>query len=142
MPKARIGNETYNFVKREISRYTYYKKQIKDERDNIINESCFEISDMPKPANKISRPTELKAMRLCSIMNMAHMERTVDAIERMLHIVDKHKVRLFDMYFVKRWDKEACMCELYVSEKTFKRWLSEIVVITAEELGYIFLSKT
>ena len=133
----RLDSRVYRYIEYELYHYEQYKRDIKRERERILEGSPPPPDGMPK-GGKEGKPTEEKAVRLSSSASIAAMERVVEAVDMALkRLTDRHR-RLFALLYVSgRWDKYAVCNELYMSYATFKRYKWELIVAVGQELGLV-----
>lgn len=131
----RLDSRVYRYIEYELYHYEQYKRDIKRERERILEGSPPPPDGMPK-GGKEGKPTEEKAVRLSSSASIAAMERVVEAVDMALRILPETGAALFRLWYVKgRKDRYAVCDQLHISEATFTRYKRQLIETVAKELG-------
>lgn len=125
----------FNLIESELYHYHHTKKMYKQLEDDIINGSGIapEIR-----GTQISKPTENKAMKLITNLQVIEMRKRLDAIEYVMQLLPEHLLTLLqEKYFNKRLTNYGIMQQLNIEQATFYRYRREIIAMIAERLGWI-----
>lgn len=125
----------FNLIESELYHYHHTKKMYKQLEDDIINGSGIapEIR-----GTQISKPTENKAMKLITNLQIIEMRKRLDAIEYVMQLLPEHLLTLLqEKYFNKRLTNYGIMQQLNIEQATFYRYRREIIAMIAERLGWI-----
>lgn len=140
MIETKIQKDVFRHVEAELYAYPFRKREIQRLREEILNphkpEDESNIKDM---GNKVGDPTAKKAIKLVSHSKLLHLERTIDAIEEVYNKLPEPKQELIR---VKYWTSPQRLTtigicdELGISERTYRRWRTQVVWEVAEILGW------
>lgn len=136
--------DAFRHVEAELYAYPFRKKEIERLRDEILTPFKEEPDDktVVKGRNSVRMPgdpTGRKALTLASHSKLLHLERVTDAIEEVYYRLPDVKQELIQ---IKYWTKPhqlttVGICEnLGISERTYRRWRTNIVSDIAEILGW------
>ena len=132
----KIEKSVFRYIEYELYHYEQYKKEIKIERDNII-ESSPSFDGQPK-GHDVGSPTESKGIKLLTSKGLRGMENVVDAVDTMKKRLTETHYKLFVACYVqKRRDRYSLCDELGISEATFTRYKRQVIEFIGLELGVI-----
>lgn len=87
--------------------------------------------------SQISKPTEVKALKLVSSAHISEMKKRIDAIEYVMSILPENKLDLLkEKYFNKRLTDYGIMQKLNIEQATFYRYRRDIIGLIADRLGW------
>ena len=130
------------YVEFELRHYKQTKKEWNDLIKQIICGSDYTITDMPRSTD-VSNPTMQKAVRLVSNPRLAALERTITAIEYITGELPEEKYRLVQLKYwtyPRTLTDEGLAVELCCDRRTIYRWMDDILLGIAQELGIINVS--
>lgn len=130
-----IDKSVFRYIEHELYCYDATKHSIEELRDEIISGKSGAM--LVPGTGYVSDPTAQKAVKLVSSPALAHMERTVRAIERAIDRLSEEHAQLFELKYRqnKHW-KRVCI-EMPTSERTYFRLRKELVLAVACELGLV-----
>ena len=134
---AKLNRKVKSYILYEIEMYHENKKQLAEYKQDIIEASPQPPDGQPR-GNGLSNPVESKAIKIDSSAYIRRTEQTVRAIERAFERVDCNHYRAIDlMYWRKTHTAIGAAVELHAGKTTIYRWIDDVVVMVAKELGYM-----
>lgn len=142
--EVNIKRDVFRHVEAELYAYPFRKKEIARLREEILvpHNKHSEDTAIVKGKNSVKKygdPTAKTAVALASHAKLMHLERVVDAIDEVYNRLPEPKQELIR---VKYWTSPQRLTtigiceELGISERTFRRWRTQIVEEVAEILGW------
>lgn len=127
-----------DFVALQLTDYPSNRKALAEYRQTLIPSAVPQYGGTRGSSGGESRPAEGLAVRIASDSYLAHLERSVTAIDRVLSrldATDKQLIRL--TYWRKGGNVATAAAKVYVSKSEAYRRLAAINTAIAHELGYI-----
>ncbi len=138
----RMDKSVYRYIERELYRYDKYKKDLRLERERILDASPNPPDGMPR-GNAASNSTESKCLKLMDSTVILTMERIIQSIDTAFKRLKPMHREVFELYYIRGRKDVYCMCdELHISYESFSRYKSEIVFSVGIELGIPDLAKS
>lgn len=130
--------EQANFKAIEAELYGYFdtKKELE-----LMEEEILEGSPFQEVAVQCGNgdTTANKAIKLISSKEILEVRRRINAIERVMFILqqNEYKLRLLQMkYFERKYSDIGIQQELNISRETFYRWRRDIIKLVGQYLGW------
>jgi len=131
----KIDKSVFKYIEYELYSYQQTKKEIKICRDSIINGSpCI---DEIKTKGKISNPTANKANKLVTSAFLNKSERTINAINKSMEILNYNHKRLFELRYVEGLYWKEVYLEMNLSDRSYYRLRRELVMTVGIQLGML-----
>lgn len=130
----RIDRDEYRQAKGCLTRYTYNCLRINELRNDILSISGVNYNTQPKAPYSISDSVFNTYERLCEDKELNKVVNECKAVNRALALLTEDHSKILTMYFQQRKSKYIIMCDLCISESTFKRRLKDLIEKVAEEL--------
>jgi len=139
--KDKLRFAVIRYIEAELMDYPENKKVLEELKLDII-ESAPTLEDVGgnsiHTTNRVSDPTYSKTARLVTNRRIRHLERTINAIERVLNMLDRDKYRLVELTY---WDRKftplGVADELHISKSTYYNWREDIIKLLAVEMGLV-----
>ena len=133
----KLNRKIKSYILYEIEMYHENKRQLAEYKQDIIEASPLPADGQPRGSG-LSNPVESKAIKIDSSAYIRKTEQTIKAIERAFSRVSSNHYRVFElMYWRKTHTAIGAAMELHAHKATIYRWINEVVMIVAKELGYI-----
>lgn len=124
------------FILWELEHYPENKKQLEQYRNDLIESKDYTIDGQPRGTD-VGDPTSRKVERLENSRYIRQAETTIEAIERVLKRLPPEKVKAIDlMYWKGTHTATGAGMVTMVDRATIYRWIDEIAIRIAIELGY------
>lgn len=132
---------TFKKIEAEWFNYFNTKREIALIREEIMNPFQEKVDENigGGRSNEVGKPTERIATRLSLNKQLNHLQDIVEAIDQVYEALPEEYQKLVKLrYWSKNrqltWDGIAL--EIGISERQARRWRNEIVLATAEVLGW------
>lgn len=134
-----MTREIQVFVQAELQSYHDTKQEMDTIRDDIAETEAMDIrEERRKSEGSIDDPTPRKTHDLMTNKRLKRMSDTVRAIEVVFRSLPPEKKRLVKM---KYWDRQytdyGIARELFISDRTLRRWDRVIIRLIAQEMGLV-----
>lgn len=127
-----------DFVILQLVDYPTSRRQLAEYKEGLLPSPVPRYGSAGGTHGGESRPTEQLAVRIASDSYLAHLERAVTAIERVLVRLDDTDRKLIRVAYWRRGGTVTkAAAAAYVSKSEAYRRLSRITVAIARELGYM-----
>lgn len=135
-----MRREIKAYIEAELRDYHQTKKDLEEALKDVIEENfAVKIDDVGgSPGNIVSRPVEVKAIKLLTNRRIKKMDEIVSAIDDVVSDLDEPKYRLIEMCY---WTKPNYLKdigiarELNIDRSTFYRWRDIILEAISEKMG-------
>lgn len=133
----KVPRDIYRFVEYELYHYKEYKARIELEKRNILDSSSNLLSGMPR-SNKIANEPLHKTIDMNESPAIVLLTHRVNVIENAIKRLSDTEKSLFDILYINGKKNVYNICaELLISERTFQRYKSNIIIETAMEMGLV-----
>lgn len=125
------------YIEAELRDYHDTIKELEELRIELLEESAPRYEGR---SGKIADPTGQKAVRLITNRRLSYMTRTVSAIDRVLGGLDETRQRLIALRYwqgKREFNDVGLAQELSIDRSTVYRWLEQILLAIAVEMGMI-----
>ena len=124
-----------NFIKKELLNYKANKKLLKELEEKIIYESGTP-DGMPR-GNKLSFPTEEKAIKITSSREILLVKKRLLQIENALEKLDSEEKEIVDSIFFKGHSQIYCETHEYITKDVYYFIMNKMIYLTAIEYDLI-----
>jgi len=132
-----VNRGTRIFVQTELSSYEETKKDLEELKAEIAETRAIDTAE-ERRGSSIGNPTENKAASIITNKRLRRMEETIRAIEVVFNSLPPEKKRLVKMkYWDRRYTDFGIANELFISDRTFRRWNRNIITSIAKEMGLV-----
>jgi len=127
------------YIESELKDYKETKELLENALTDVIERSPLpEEGSYINSRNNVSKPTERNAVLLLTNKRIQQMEKTVNAISKVLNMLDKEKYRFVELRW---WECELTPIgiakEMHMHEQTVYNWQRDIIKLIAVEMGLI-----
>lgn len=134
----RIAPAHFKIIEHELFNYDNTKAEVSMIKDEIIDAPPLPMSEQVNIVRGgVSNPTLAKTEKLLSNAVLAHMDRTVRAIDRALIMLDEQHHEIFDLRYRQGKNWREIVTVMPISERHYFRKRREIIITVAVQLGYI-----
>ncbi|MFW6030178.1 MAG: hypothetical protein ACOCRO_07990 [Halanaerobiales bacterium] len=138
--KAGLDNAVFRFVEHELYNYESTKKELKELKNDIREESAGNITYdnySTTPTYSDSGSPETAVIDLITNKAIMRATKTIRDIERAKMKLDPDKEKLFELKYLELMSWQQITIELCISGATYFRWRSDIVRTVAKEMGFM-----
>lgn len=125
-----------NFIKKELYNYISNEKIIKELEEKIIYESGFN-DGQPRGKNKISNPTEEKALKIISSREILLAKKRQLQIKSAYNRLSKEEKEMVDSIFFKGHSQIYCETHEFITKDVYYHIMKKMIYLTAIEYELI-----
>lgn len=130
----KVPKDIKRAVETELYHFEQNKKLLKELEEEIIEETP-EIQENFH-SNSISKPTEIKALKLMSTRRIIECSRRINYINKALRRLNEEELKIFDCIFVKGYNQMQAQNKEFISKDTYYNTYRKIIFFVAQEFGY------
>ncbi|TLN22476.1 hypothetical protein FDZ71_03420 [bacterium] len=131
-----LNRAQIRYIEHELYYYEQSKRELIQLREEITDSGgAIRYDTINVSGGGPGNPTESKVIKLMSSPAIAHLSRTVTAVETSLDILtDKHR-DLFNLKYILRFDAGRICREMPTSERSYYRMRQELIEMVAHAMG-------
>lgn len=131
-----LNRAQIRYIEHELYYYEQSKRDLAQLREEITESGgAIRYDTVSVQGGGPGKPTEGKVIRLMSSPEIAHLTRTISAVETSLDILTERHRDLFNLKYKLRFDACRICREMPTSERSYYRMRQELIDMVAHAMG-------
>lgn len=139
----KLDDKIKKYLEFELLHYSDYKKELEELKLDIIESSPNFDVGMPSSPNKGNEGQTSKVFKIMTTPAIIRLNTIISVIDTVVSRLSPQHKEFYDKYFIKynkcnQESKKIKICmEMFIEERSFRRYKNRIINELARELGYL-----